>query len=421
MSVCVPLLTVTIILGINFGAYVLLAADTLAILVDLKGIPRGVRDDHEKICNTNIGIVAGRGTDELLELVNSRFDEVDDIISTDDLKRIINEERQHFREVHEKSEQSEQSIQNTAWLFSYVTFREGMVTQGTPILRLGVVGYAGDIIGRRHLVDNYPFVIPPPGTTDQDTADITATVHKLIKPINQFEKLSESIGYHAAAIANVIRLYQPKLRSISSSCQIGVFTSDGFFGVSPIIKATDGKIPMVLKEVPPTPSILSTSGESTTLTNEPYRFRIAFPRTWEMSEARSRSDPTRVRIFLPTGDYADNVSVNMYSLDPDTSLDDVIKSTLNEVRNLNSITVLDQGYSFIGNYPSYTMVYLAVGPVQPNEIASPRDLILKTKLNFTVKNRAVYIVSFNAASDNFDNYFELAQHIMNSFALTGEK
>jgi hypothetical protein len=383
----------------------------------LKGTPCGTRDDHEKICNTNIGIVAGRGTDELLELLISRFNKVDKIITTDDLKRIVNEERQHFRELHEHSEQSEQSIKNTAWLFSYGTYREGLVTQGTLILRLGVVGYAGDIIGRRHLVDNYPCVIPPPEATEQDTANITAVLQKFIKPIDHFGTLSENIDYHSNVIVNIIRYYQPKFRTISSSCQMGVFTLHGFFGISPIIKATDGKISMVLNAVPSPPSVLATSGEWTTLTNEPYRFSITYPRGWEIIEARSRSDPTRVRIFLHTGDYSANVSVNMFSLDPNTSLDDVIKSTLNDVQNLKNARILSQGYSTISNHPSYTMVYQAPGLVQPNEVSSPQDSVLKTKLSFAVKDHAVYVVSFSTARDNFNEYLKLVQPIMNSFTL----
>jgi hypothetical protein len=107
----------------------------------------------------------------------------------------------------------------------------------------------------------------------------------------------------------------------------------------------------------------------------------------------------------------------MFSLDPNTSLDDVIKSTLHDIQNLKNARILSQGYSTISNHPSYTMVYQAPGLVQPNEVSSPQDSVLETKLSFAVKDNAVYVVSFSTARDNFNEYLKLVQPIMNSFTL----
>ncbi len=404
----------TIVLGINFGKYVLLAADTQAILVDLRNRPCGFRDDHEKITHTNIGVVGGRGDDRLLQLVNSKFNKIDEIITTDDLRRVINNERQHFRELY--PEAAEQSINSTAWIFSYVTFGEGTFDQGTATLRLGVIGYAGDIIGRRHLIDNYPCVIPPPKATEQEKEFITSFLRTSIKPCDQFKTLSESIQYHWLLIATLIRAIKPRFRTISSCCQVGVCTLDGYVGVSSILKDTDTTASITLKVPPPPSSVISTLGQLTTLTNEAYKFSITYPETWRIEEAHSRFEPVRVSIFLPTGIYADSVSVAMWSLEPNTALDDVVKNIINDILNLKDGSLLSKGYSTVANHPSYTVVFQAVLPVQLSELSPvTQDTTIKKKQIYAVNNNALYVITYQVASDKYDEYLELAQRVMNSF------
>jgi PsbP len=405
----------TIVLGINFGHYVLLAADTRAYLCDLSNRPYGVRDDHEKISKTNIGIMGGRGTDRLLELVISKFNELDEVGTTNDLRTIVDNGRQHFRELY--PEVAGKSIESTAWIFSYLTFGEGTLDRGTPTLRLGVIGYAVDIIGRRHLVDNCPCVIPPPEATEQDAADITNALKKLIKPIDQFGTLSESIDYHWQVIAKLIQLYEPKFPSISPSCQIGVHTLDGFTGISSILKDTDKTASIALKAPPPPSSSISNLGQLTTLTNEAYRFSISYPETWKKEEARSMSDPVRVCIFLPTGNYVENVSVAMYSLEPNATLDDVIKYALKDILKLKDARILSKGHSTIANHASYTVVFQAILPVQLSEMSTAtQDTAIKMKQIYAVNNNALYVVTYKMATERYDKYLALAQRVMSSFA-----
>lgn len=409
----------TIVLGINFGDYVLLAADTRAFMLDLSNHPYGVCNDHEKISKTNIGIMAGRGSDRLLELVNSKFNEIDEIISTDDLKRVVNNERQHFRELY--PDFAEQSIKSTAWIFSYLTFGEGTFNRGTPALRLGVIGYAGDIIGRPPLHNNYPFVVPPPEATEQDASIIINALKTLIKPIDQFKTRSESVHYHWQVIAKSIqiikRLKKSQFHSISSSCQIGIHTLDGFTGVSSILKDTDTTASITLNPPPQPRSIISTLEQLTTLTSEAYGFRITYPETWKIEEASSVYDPIRVRIFLPTGDYADAVSVAMYSLEPNTSLDEVIKYNLNDIRNLNDCCLISERNSTIANHPSYTEVFQGTVPVQLSETNPVAQAIIhKAKQIYAVNSNMLYVITYKTALDKYNKYLAVAQRVMNSFA-----
>ena len=222
----------------------LLAADTRATYVNLSNRRVGCCDTEEKIRKTDVGIMAGRGSLGLLDLVNARLNQIKEIISTDELLRIIDEERLRCGRLLPQI--SEQSIQSTAWIFSYVTFAEGTFDKGTPTLRLGVIRSSGNIIGRHHLVDNYPCVLPPPEATENDAKFITDFLKTSIKPYAQSETLRNSIEYHWSLIAGLIRGIEPKFASISSHCQIGVCTVDGYSGISRILKDTDSSTSITL-------------------------------------------------------------------------------------------------------------------------------------------------------------------------------
>jgi hypothetical protein len=227
----------TIALGINFGSYVLLAADTRVTYYDLSYRRVGCSDAHEKIHKTNVGMVTGAGSVELLKLVSDRFDAIDQIISTDQVLHMVDEERRRYRTLNPQV--PDKIIESTGWIFGYLTFAEGTFDQGTPTLRLGVIRSSETIIGRRHLVNDYPYVIPPFEATEKDFDLITSFLKESIKPADQFETLRDSIQHHWSLIAELIRAIQPKFPSISSSCQIGVHTLDGFTGISSILKDTD--------------------------------------------------------------------------------------------------------------------------------------------------------------------------------------
>lgn len=194
-------------------------------------------------------------------------------------------------------------------------------------------------------------------------------------------------------------------------------TLDGFTGISPILKDTDTSASITLKPPPSPSSAISTLGRSTTLTNEVYGFRIIYPETWKIEEAPSAFDPVRVRIFLPTGDYEDNVSVAMYNLEPNTSLDDVIKYNLNDIRNLNDISLVSERNSTIANHPSYTVVFQGTVPVQLSK-TSPvaQDIIHQAKQIYAVNNDLLYVVTYKTAPGKYDKYLAPAQRIMDSFA-----
>ncbi len=234
----------TIAIGINFGTYVFLAADTRVSFYDTNKRLIGYDDDNKKIYHTGIGLITGAGSVELLRLVNNRLKHIREIGSTDLLLDIVNEERARFRArySHMPRKYIEETIGKTGWIFSYTTPAEETFDEETPVLRLGVIHPSGNIVGRRHLMDNCPYVIYPAAASEEDAEAIGKVLGAQIKPIEQFKTIRESIQYNGLEIAALIQDISPNFPSISPYCQIGAHTLDGRTGISKVVNPRATKV-----------------------------------------------------------------------------------------------------------------------------------------------------------------------------------
>ena len=91
------LVIMTIAIGIIFDDYVLLAADTRVTQPDINRKTLEYTDDNEKIYNTNLGIATGVGDVKLIGRVNDRFKQIDELIDTGLLLKMVDEERDLHR------------------------------------------------------------------------------------------------------------------------------------------------------------------------------------------------------------------------------------------------------------------------------------------------------------------------------------
>lgn len=227
----------TIATGINFGTYVLLAADTRVTCYNENGGLTCYEDDFGKVQKTKIGLITGAGRIYLLDQVKKRLQNREITISTQILN-IVEEERLNYRRL--SAEIAEQDIKRTGWIFSYRVF--GNVNpdySSNVILRLSMIH---PLIGnglKTMFSENYPWVIMPYEATKEYSKDFIESFAAEIKPCDRFETLYRSINYHSLKIAQLIRKIQPEFPSISPYCQIGVHTKDGRRGISPILKNTD--------------------------------------------------------------------------------------------------------------------------------------------------------------------------------------
>jgi hypothetical protein len=217
----------TIALGINFGDYVLVAADTRTTSYNFDGSIRSYDNDSEKIQETQIGLITGAGSVPLLNTVKERL-KVIEVTNTNQIIEIIEKARIDYQKGFWRN--ATRDIDMTGWLFTYETFIDSK-----PKLRLGIVHPS---IGEKMAVyeDNHPALICPVETSKKESDAIGSVLSEVTKPSKDFASLSESIQYHCRVVATLIRELHPKYPSISSYSQIGIHTIEGRKGISPILK-----------------------------------------------------------------------------------------------------------------------------------------------------------------------------------------
>ena len=226
----------TIAMGINFGTYVLLAADTRITNyywnVNVRDyVVKDHADDSVKIQKTSIGLITGAGSVKLLDRVKGRLQK-EEVTNTNQFLSIIREERRNYRKLFRKT--AEQDIEKTGWILSYYT-----IDNENLKLRLGMIHPSvGDGL-KIMLSENHPWVILPSEATEDYANEFVESLTKEIEPCDQFETLFGSIRHHWLLIARLIRTMHPEFPSISPDCQIGVHTLDGQVGISSILKDTD--------------------------------------------------------------------------------------------------------------------------------------------------------------------------------------
>ena len=241
----------TIAMGINFGTYVLLAADTRVALSngDRSTTPY-YKDDYVKIHETTMGLITGVGIRKLLSQVEGRLQK-EKVTDTDQILNIIKEEKLHYQRLFSETneqyiERIKQEIELTSWIFSY-----GTGGNRNPKLKLGIIH---PTVGDDLVIcqENVPTVIWPFGVTEEIATSISDVLKRNIKPFNQFgtfseRTLSESIGYNSTIIAAMMRTMHLEFPSISPSFRIGVHTLYGSMGISSIMKETDTSVSITLK------------------------------------------------------------------------------------------------------------------------------------------------------------------------------
>src|SRR5687767_2009789 len=103
------------VIGINLGAYMLLAADTRVTFYPDTGPPY-FEDGKSKIHNTRMGLIAGVGLGNLLDRVARRLS-AEDPYHTDRIIEIIEEEREIVPEGWMQNERVRTAVEHeTCWM-----------------------------------------------------------------------------------------------------------------------------------------------------------------------------------------------------------------------------------------------------------------------------------------------------------------
>jgi len=216
----------TIALGINFGNYALLAADTRTTFYNWAKQIIGYTDSSVKIQKTSHGLITGAGITDLLDAVKTRL-EKETITNTDQIYEIIKEERLKSAKIPSITEDD---IGLTGWIYSYMT-----ILNDAPKLRLDAVHPSlGEGLARWE--ENKAAIICPYEARKEEADEIAATFNEAIRPSTEFATIDESCQYHGQIIIKLIRQIQPKYPSVSRCLQMGIHILNGSMSISPIMK-----------------------------------------------------------------------------------------------------------------------------------------------------------------------------------------
>lgn len=216
----------------------MLAADT-RMTSYLFGAQIAYQDDKEKVHRTGVGLITGAGYCPLLAAVEKRFEKMGEG-NTNDIIRIIREERQNLGAQMGLSNLITNKNVDTGWMFTYRTEVGGQLK-----LRLGL---SHPSIGDSHFssYEAGQCCLISPAEASKEQAEILQTgLVEALEPLPDLsdqEKLHASIKRHWNLIAGVIRNLQPQFPSISALSQVGVHLLSGHRGISPIVSGTEQDI-----------------------------------------------------------------------------------------------------------------------------------------------------------------------------------
>lgn len=201
----------SLVIGINFGTYVLLAADTRVTIGDP---PIDRHDDESKIVQTELGLIVGAGLVQLLDPVKATFCSKA-VQHSSDLLAIVEAERTRLRML---TWDATNDIRTTSWLYSYLTpdhpagVRLGMITGSFEGLRLIPVGRA------QPLVD---------GSVGDEFRDrLNAWLNEELRPLTAFATVNEHFLSHVALCGEAIRETSLVSEGVGPFMDVAVHSAD---------------------------------------------------------------------------------------------------------------------------------------------------------------------------------------------------
>lgn len=216
----------TIAVGINLGLYAILAADTRTTYHRF-GMPF-YDDNSSKVQKTTMGLITGAGFCALLDGVKKKL-ATEQITDTERVLQIIKETTEMTRNAWRGSPQIESWIEQTGWIFSYMT-----VLDGQPLLRLEV--FHPRLNREMHATYEVgdPAIIFPVELDSRMADKIHDLVLRGVNVPTSVADLQSSIEQNSALIGTVISGLQPSCPSISGRFQIGIH-SGGQTGISNLV------------------------------------------------------------------------------------------------------------------------------------------------------------------------------------------
>ncbi len=209
----------TLLVGVNLGAFALIASDKREVTY-VNGEIVYSSDDVEKIVSTKAGMITACGAVDLLSPVKSRLAEMD-ISHSDEILEVITSERQRFKATAAAGPWSRYALSTTSWLFSYGSFDEA----DRPIVRLAL--YHPHLHETLFSIVEKVLPIYPSGTSESQANEWTVAIRERIASIDYSadieSMLTEAISHFGWLVDQVAQVSP----SVSRVFDIGVMGAAG--------------------------------------------------------------------------------------------------------------------------------------------------------------------------------------------------
>lgn len=238
----------SVVIGMNVGCYVMIAADTRITWYLPDGSAR-FRDEKAKIHHTKMGLIAGVGLSNLLDSVARRLGN-EEVLHTDRIVEILREERGHVPGRWLENERVRNAVEHeTCWMYTYMSchsLTSPDLTQSR--LRLAVSHPQDGYHPVRYLPSSGGVCLPF-GVTPQQADLLQELLDNDMQPCLDVSRIQETISHNGALCAYLIQEVSRLDETVSPSFQLGVHVFDLSAGVLTGISdvSFDGRLSMTLR------------------------------------------------------------------------------------------------------------------------------------------------------------------------------
>lgn len=148
-----------------------------------------------------------------------------------------------------------------------------------------------------------------------------------------------------------------------------------------------------------------------TYQNSANQFKIKYPEKWEKQESQNPFTPDVVVFISPKKNSADayqeKITVSIETLEKPMSLDEYNKWSLNQIKTLTDVKILEENAKTVANNSGYAVVFDAKEEAKN----------MKKMQAWTLINNKAYVLTYTAEKADYSEYLKTAESMVNSLEI----
>ena len=148
-----------------------------------------------------------------------------------------------------------------------------------------------------------------------------------------------------------------------------------------------------------------------TYQNSANQFKIKYPEKWEKQESQNPFTPDVVVFISPKRNSADayqeKITVSIETLEKPMSLDEYNNWSLNQIKTLTDVKILEENAKTVANKSGYAVVFDAKEEAKN----------MKKMQAWTLINNKAYVLTYTAENSEYSEYIKTAETMMNSLEI----